>query len=134
MAFNHGKDTVFYLGNYTATLTSITAYCDSTDVPFSADVAETTTFGKTQKDYVAGLKDGTISIEGPWDSTINAILASAWGASKEFAYGPAGSAGGSVKFSGSAICTAFNVNTNLSGAARYSASFQQNGTASITTW
>lgn len=134
MAFTHGKNAVFYLGNYTATLTSITAYCDSIDVPFSDDVAEVSVFGTVQKPYVAGLRDGTVSISGPWDSTIDAVMVAARGVSKEFAYGPAGSAGGTVKYAGSAICTSYSVNASLSGAVRWSASLQQNGSASITTW
>ena len=134
MGFTHGKDACFYLGNYTATLTSITAYCDSIDAPFSADVAETTVFGNSQKQYVPGLKDGTISLSGPLDTAINSIMIYAWGVSKEFSYGPQGSASGSIKYAGSAICTNYTVTTGLDGAARWNASLQMSGTASMTSF
>jgi hypothetical protein len=132
--FTHGKSACIYLANHTATLTSITAYCESVDVPFTADVAETTVFQNTQKQYTPGLKDGTISISGILETAINTIMASALGASKEFEYGPQGSASGSILYKGSAICTNYTVTSGLDGASRFNATLQMNGTASMTSF
>jgi hypothetical protein len=50
-----------------------------------------------------------VSISGSWDATADAILAGIVGVAGTFEYGPAGSAGGAVKFTGEAICTSYNV-------------------------
>jgi hypothetical protein len=133
MAFTHGKNAVFYLGGITAAH-SITAYCDSIDCNLTDDVAEVSVFGTVQKPYVAGLRDGTISLSGPWCSAAETIIAATRGVSAEFNYGPTGSASTTVRWAGSAICTSYSVRTDLSGAGRFDATLQQNGSASLTTW
>jgi hypothetical protein len=133
MAFTHGKAAVLYLGGITAAH-SVTAYCDSIDCGFTDDVAEVSVFGTVQKPYVAGLRDGTMTIEGPWCSAAETIIAALRGTSAEFNYGPVGSASTSVRWTGSAICTNYSVRADLSGAVRFSATFQQNGSASLTTF
>eukprot|EP01050_Picozoa_sp_SAG11_P036669 SAG11_NODE_14070_length_626_cov_1.263757_1_plen_70_part_10 len=69
MAFVHGKDSSFKLDNASGSLTDISAYVNSVDFPQTVDLAETTTLGDDNKEYIVGLKDATISIAGAWDST-----------------------------------------------------------------
>ena len=67
MAFVHGKGTAVSLdGN------DLSAYSNSVTFTRTADTHETTTFGKSAKTYVAGLTDGTASIEGFYDSSTEA--------------------------------------------------------------
>lgn len=74
MAFKHGKDTVVFLGN-----TEYSTYMNSLDMNRTADVAETTVFGKDNKTYIVGQKDGVASATGFWDSTMDAQLATLLG-------------------------------------------------------
>lgn len=74
MAFKHGKDTVVFLGN-----TEYSSYMNSLDMNRTADVAETTVFGKDNKTYIVGQKDGVASATGFWDSTMDAQLATLLG-------------------------------------------------------
>lgn len=123
----HGKNTQISIDNGAGSLTDISQYCDSVDFPgLNADTAEVSTFGATSKAYVAGLKDGTFSLSGPWDETVDAILAAAVGVERSFSYKPGG---GSVTYSGEAICTSYNVNSGVGDAVRFSASFQITGGA-----
>lgn len=69
MAFKHGKDTKVYVNN-----SDFSAYFNSVDTTRTADVAESTTFGKASKTYIVGNKDGTITISGFFDATADATL------------------------------------------------------------
>jgi hypothetical protein len=70
MAFKHGKDTKVFLNS-----TEISSFLNSADATRTADVAESTTFGKSAKTYIAGSKDGTISLAGFYDATSDGVIA-----------------------------------------------------------
>jgi hypothetical protein len=104
MAFTHGKDSVFSLDNTAGSPTDISAYVDSIDgLPGEVEMAEVTAMGDEGKKNIPGLEGASISISGHWDSTEDGIFGSPtqWkAATRSFAYGPAGSTGGYVKYSG----------------------------------
>jgi len=133
MAFVHGKTAVFKIDNSAGSLQDISAYCDSVDFPMTMDTAEVTTFGDSSKEYLAGLKDATISISGSWDATADAILAALTTAGT-FEYGPAGSASGAVKYTGEAILTGYTVNAPVGDKVSFSAEFQVTGAVTHTTF
>lgn len=68
MAFVHGKSTTVYLGQY-----DLTGFCDTADISQAMEPAETTTFGSSAKTFIAGLRDGTISLSGNADYASGAI-------------------------------------------------------------
>ena len=127
MAFVHGKTAVFQVDNSGGSLTDISAYCDNVDFPLTADTAEVTTFGDASKEYIGGLKDATISISGSWDATADGVLAGIIGLAGSFEYGPAGSTGGNIKYTGEAICTSYNVTAPVGDKVSFSAEFQVTG-------
>lgn len=127
MPFVHGKSADFRIDNSSGSLTDISAYCDSVDFPMTADTAEVTTFGDTSKDYIAGLKDATISISGSWDATADAVLAAIVGLSGSFQYGPAGTTASNIKYTGECICTSYNVSAPVGDKVSFSAEFQVTG-------
>jgi len=63
VAFQHGSNAEFYLAGFDAT-----GYCNSVSIEGEIETAETTTLGKTAKNYIPGLEDATISFEGFFDS------------------------------------------------------------------
>jgi hypothetical protein len=69
MAFKHGKDTKVYVNS-----SDYSTYFSNADANRTADVAESTTFGKDNKTYIAGDKDGTVSLSGFWDATADGVL------------------------------------------------------------
>lgn len=129
MPFVHGKSTDFRIDNSGGTLTDISAYCDSVDFPQTVETAETTTFGDSNKDYIVGLKDSTISFSGKWDSVLDGILAPILGqaASVSFQYGPAGSTVTNVKYTGECFVTSYQVTGAVGDVVTFSAEAQVTG-------
>lgn len=68
MAFKHGKGTRVYLNGY-----DLSAFFRSASLSATKEVAETTTFGDNDKEYVAGLRDATMSLEGLFDGAVSAV-------------------------------------------------------------
>jgi predicted secreted protein len=138
MAFRHGKNAIFKIDNSSASLTDISAYCDSVQLPRSISTAETTTFGAAggAKTYVTGLNDSTISISGKWDSTLDGVLAGVSGSDTtlNFNYGPEGSTTGRVKFTGLCILTKYSVDSPVGDVVKFSADFQVTGAITRTTF
>lgn len=66
--FRHGKGTVVL-----ADSTDISTYFNSVSVTNEVETTDTTTFGSTSKSYIVGHKDGTVSLEGLFDGSANAI-------------------------------------------------------------
>lgn len=100
MAFVHGKGSYFKVGS-----TDLSAYLNSISVSRTAETAETSAFGSTNKSYVAGLKDASITLAGMFDSSVYSTIMGWLGTSQTFEFGPAGSGSGAVKVSGSALVT-----------------------------
>ncbi len=78
MAFVHGKDSVIFLNE-----SNISQYLNNVDFTRTADVAETTAFGNDDKNYIAGDKDGTVSLTGMFDSTADGIIQPLLGSSTD---------------------------------------------------
>lgn len=129
MAFVHGKDSVFKLDNSGGTLTDISSYVNNVDFPQTADIAETSVLGATNKTYIVGLKDASMSISGLWDSTLDGILGAVVGQSDtlSFEYSPEGTGSGAVKYTGEAICTSYGPTSPVGDVVSYSADFQVTG-------
>lgn len=94
MAFVHGKGTAISVGGH-----ELGAYSNSVTFSREADTHDVTTFGKNSKVYAPGLKDGTASIEGIYDSTAGtgpgAVLRPLIGAAAvEMIYKPEGTGSG----------------------------------------
>ena len=132
MAFVHGSDSVFKLDNASGSLTDISSYVNNVDFPQTADVAETTTLGASNKTYIVGLKDATISLSGLWDATADAIFGAVVGQSStlSFEYSPEGTASGKVKYTGEAIMTSYAKSSPVGDVVGYSADLQV--TAAVT--
>jgi hypothetical protein len=64
MAAIHGKNTAVDIDD-----NDLSIYSNNVTFTRTADSHETTTFGSDSKTYVSGLKDGTATVEGIYDST-----------------------------------------------------------------
>lgn len=77
MAFIHGKSASVIHGVY-----NLSSYFNNASFSGSVETGETTTFGAGSKTYVAGLKDGTVSVSGLFDGAsgaVDEVLAAALG-------------------------------------------------------
>ena len=125
--FAHGKSTDFALDDTGGSSRNLSNTLTDVGFPQTIDTAETTAFGASNKAYIVGLKDTTISISGLWDATVDGYLAGTEPASRSFIYGPAGSTGGNVKYTGEAILTNYSVSNPVGDVVTYSADLQVTG-------
>jgi hypothetical protein len=102
VAVYHGKSGRLYLSTTGSGVAVPVANLSAWELSLATDRVETTSFGDTNKTYVQGLRDVTLTFEGYWndaDSTIFTAAQSADGckayaylattASTKYAYGPA---------------------------------------------
>lgn len=136
MAFVHGKGTVFKLDDNGGTLRDISTYLDEVTFPATVDLAETTTFGKNDKTYIAGLRSRTVSLSGKWDATVDGYYASALGqsATLSFEYGPAGSGSGAVKYTGECLISSYEISNPVGDVVTFSIELQTSDTITVGTY
>jgi hypothetical protein len=134
--FRHGKATVFKLDNASATLTDISNTLTDVSFPAKVDTAEVTAFGASSKSYVVGLTDGTISISGTFDATVDALFAGVVGfaTALNWNYGPEGSTAGFVKYTGTGYVTSYQKSGTVGDVVKYSAEIQVTGAVTRTTF
>ena len=123
----HGKATDFALDDTGGSSRNISNTLTDVSFPQTIDTAETTAFGSSNKSYIVGLKDGSFSVSGIWDATVAGYLSGTEPASRSFIYGPAGSTGGNVKYTGEAIMTNYSVSNPVGDVVTYSLDLQITG-------
>jgi hypothetical protein len=125
--FAHGKSTDFAIDDTGGTSRNISDTLTDVSFPQTIDTAETTAFGSSNKSYIVGLKDTTISVSGIWDATVDGYLSGTEPASRSFIFGPAGSTGGNVKYTGEAIMTNYSQSNPVGDVVSFTADFQVTG-------
>ena len=125
--FAHGKSTDFAIDDTGGSSRNISDTLTDVSFPQTIDTAETTAFGSSNKSYIVGLKDTTISVSGIWDATVDGYLSGTEPASRSFIFGPAGSTGGNVKYTGEAIMTNYSQSNPVGDVVTFSADFQVTG-------
>ena len=139
--FNHGKNAYFSLDGTAGTLVAISDTLNEVTMPREIETAETTAFGSSDKTYITGLGDATISLSGMFDATVDtqvagdiANLKSGSVASLTFEYGPSGNAVSSPKFTGEALITSYEVGSPVGDVITYSLELQVTGGVTGTTF
>lgn len=129
MAKAHGKKAVFKVKDAGAVLRDISEYLTSAGLPRDVDTAETSGLGTNDKTFVVGLRGATIPIEGSFDPTVDGYLAGLLGfePAVEWEYYPQGTASGMVKYTGKALLSSYESNSDLGAAGKISGSFTVNG-------
>ena len=126
--FVHGKSVDFALDDTGGTSRNISDTLNSVDFPEVTETADTTAFGSSSRSFIVGLESATISISGLWDATVDGYMKGGTEpASRSFIYGPAGSTGGNVKYTGEAIMTNYSISSPVGDVVTYSADLQVTG-------
>ncbi len=133
-SFIHAKSTDFELDDTGGTSRSLSNVLTSVDFPETIDTAESTAFGSTSKSYLVGLRDATISVSGLWDATVDGYIIGTEPASRTFIFGPAGSTGGNVKYTGECIVTSYSVSAPVADVVSFSLDLQVTGNVTRTTY
>lgn len=133
MPFIHGKDAELIFDG-----TNISEYLRSEGLNRSRDTHDVTTQdpdGQGARRFIAGLKNATLPLEGPFDAAIDAILDAAYNTddAEPFIYYPAGQASGGGAdathpgYSGNALITSYETTTAFDSDGAISADFQVDG-------
>lgn len=132
----HGKNSGFSITDSGGTERLLNCWIKSVTFPRTLDTVEVSVFCSSSKEYVAGLRDATISIEGIFSTTPNRYLSGILGTSAAFVYYPGTTApvnGMYAKYSGTCFLTSYEVPVAIDSAATFTASFQVSGTVSRST-
>ena len=132
--FAHGKSTDFAHDDTGGSSRNLSNTLTDVSFPQTIDTAETTAFGSSNKSYIVGLKDTTISVSGIWDATVDGYLSGTEPASRSFIFGPAGSTGGNVKYTGECILTNYSQSNPVGDVVSFTADFQVTGSVTRGTY
>ncbi len=126
MARKHGSKAKVYVEGY-----DLTGYLRQVSSAGSADVAETTTLGKTAKTYIPGPKDAVISAEGLYDGDADAVdevLQEALGKEETiWTWYPQGDAHGEAGYGAACVETSYEIETPVDDVAAITAEAQADG-------
>lgn len=128
MARKHGRNGRLYVAITSGGTAEPIAYLNSWDISFEVDNVEVTSFGDTNKVYVAGLPDASGSFAGFYDSSSAQLYTAATdGIARKFYLYP--DTGDSVYWSGEALFD-FSVSSSVDGAVTVSGNW--NASSSVT--
>lgn len=140
MAQGHSRDAVLKVDDPTGTLVDISSDLTNVTPSNSKGVIDVTTFGDNYRDYLAGLADLTLDIEGIYDPAAGKAGSILWvhahgtaTTSKSYEWYPQGTASGKTKVNGEFHLTSFVEPANLDEAILFTASLQNTGTVTVGT-
>ncbi|MGE3414116.1 MAG: hypothetical protein AB7L91_18065 [Dehalococcoidia bacterium] len=132
MAFVHGKNTVVTLDG-----DDLSAFCNSVEFEQEAEALDTTTFGKNSKTYGGGLKDGTATLEGIYDSTAGtgpaAVVRPLLGTVVELIYQPEGTGTGKPTHTADVVVTSYKESAPVAEMITWTAEVQLSDDVATTT-
>lgn len=141
MTFVHGKDIDFQLDDSAGTLRTIKIYLDTVSgLPGGRGLSEVTAFGDGGTKSIPSLQNVTFQIAGSFDSTATTGVYTVLSglrtatATSSFIYGPEGTTTGKPKFTGECWMTEFTVSATVKDKVPIAATFQVDGTVTLTTY
>ena len=124
----------------TGALVEVTADLTSVELSTSKGSVDTTTMSKNYREFLAGISDATIKIEGIYDNAStkagSIVFLHAHGtatSSITYQYYPNGTASGKPILSGEMFLTSASLPSGLDDAITFSAEYQNSGTVTLTT-
>ena len=96
--FTHGKNAAFKFDDSGGTIRDISNVLTDVAVSRTADVKRVSAFSNSSKAFVSkSLKDGTITLTGTFDATVNGYFTGILGSEVDFEFYPIGTTGGNPK-------------------------------------
>lgn len=140
MANNLGAKSNIQIKDSGGTLRDVSTYVTSVDFDRTADAVDTTTFGAVSKTGIPGLQDITVSVSGLFDPTfagyLDGLMTFQGTAStlQTYQWGPAGTATGALKYTGSYFITDYRTSSAVAGAVQASFTIKGSGAGTATTF
>lgn len=123
----HSRLALVQLDDSGGVLRNISTDISSVDAPDNADTADVTGFTQSRRQYVVGLRDNTITLNGFLNDIANTgvhgVLSGIVGgtAGRTFEFYPNGSASGYARMVGEVLCSAYSVRADIGGAVTFTA-------------
>lgn len=127
MAFVHGKDADIEVQNAASAYILFSSYIATAGLSRSIDTADVTNLASAAKEYIAGLADGTLKLDGYFDSAADTVVAGIQGLTRGFKYYPEGKSTGKAMKTGNCILTTYDTEAGVDGAVSLSLEFQVTG-------
>lgn len=131
----HGRNVRVWLADSGAVNRDISIAIDTIDVPSDQDIVDVAGFGDSKKNYVTGLADSKITMNGNFDDTAttgaHAVLTGLIGGTAGYfiQVGPKGTASGYPRFSGSYLLDKYSLSAAINGAVKFTSELVPFGTA-----
>lgn len=128
----HGAGAYFAI-NDGSQLRDISPYVNNTDVDRTQDEHDTTTYGDTGHEFIAGLTNGQITITGLWDDTASVGSRTVFKAlvvrktPTAFEWGPEGDGTGAEKITGNCIVTSYRESAPVADLVTFAATLRISG-------
>lgn len=122
MAFVHGKDTYVSLDDQ-----DVSTFTNSTTYNREADSHDVTTYGKGSHVFQGGLKGGTCTLSGVYESGASgprAVIAPMLGTTVEFIFRPEGTGTGLPEDTVDVVVTAYNESSPVADMIQWTAELQ----------
>lgn len=134
--FRSGKGGFFSITSATGGTINLSSGLDQASLDRMANALDVTTFGDSDKNYIAGLRDAKISLSGTFASTYEEKLYPLLGstAGGAWVYGPESSANTRRKYSGSSVVTQVTIGGAVDDKVNMSVSLQVSGVIVATTF
>ncbi len=147
MAIPHSKDSYLAIEDIGGVSRDLSAFVTAIDGTFTTETAETQGMGGTaHKTRIAGQRDSKVTLTLRWDptattgpATVLAALAFNGGVKTSLVaptviYGPSGSTGTMVKYTGTAIVTSFKPGSKLGSAVEFTCDLEAAAAWTATTF
>lgn len=131
MAKIHGKGVSITVG-----AADVSPFANNVEFGREAEAHDSTTFGATSKAYTAGLKDGSITVSGLYDSAATGprtVLEPLLGTSVVVVYKPEGTGTGKPTKTVTAIMTSYNETAPVADMVTWTSEYQMSGDVVTTT-
>ncbi len=136
--FRHGKSAYLSVVSATGGTVNLSSGLDDAGLDRSVDTAEVTTFGDSDKNFIVGLRGGTISFAGHFASTyeekLSALLGATAATAGNWIYGPESTSNTRRKLSGSGILTKFAIGSPVGDKVGMSGDILISGSVTATTF
>ena len=132
----HGKTAAFGLDSTAGSLVMLSSGLDDISISRGRDNAEVTNFGDNDRNFILGLKGGTISISGQWSSThaelLDGVFNSTTSTTQSFEFSPSSTAAGNHNLKGECLCTSLEYGVPVDDKVTLSAEFAITGAVTST--
>lgn len=135
-SFRSAKNSFFSITSATGGTVNLSSGLDDASLERVVNALDVTTFGDSDKNYIAGLRDATLSLSGHFASTYELFLSAMLGASTNpnWIYGPESTANNRRKVSGAAVLTNYTVGGSVDDKVSMSLTVQCSGAITASTF